>query len=411
MQPVHSQKNTPNRRRPAAGRRNTPQKTYASENDIPNLRREQLGSPSTPQKQDSGAIAARATSTAQKQRNKGNKNRHKNGASSPGHAKHDRDSPSFLSQDPSIPVFAGSTFHASPAPSALPIPSFLGFTNGGSPAPKSNSTPTQEPSPPSTDSEEATPPPAEPVERNEDSPLDFFFRADRAEKERSRRASSANTGSLFAAPFSPPHESSKECFSLPRTSQNSLRRPDFSQRNSSSGIPEDELNGSTGQPFGPAFSTPYQERMRAARSNQSTAQSTPVAARDQAYDPSEALKRYLFTGKLGPAPHQQQSGNHQSPVSTQQRTPPQVPAQEPPKPHHGYNSPQLPLRQQVPQHHQSQPTLPRGMFPASVLASHGPLVQKATPAAPVHLSPAVRPDQITAMEGDLRRILKLDSSG
>ena len=74
------------------------------------------------------------------------------------------------------------------------------------------------------------------------------------------------------------------------------------------GIGSDELDGTPGRPMGPAFSTPYQERIKAARSNSS--RSAPVQQTSQkpadvtADDPTEALKRFLFSGPAasGPSP-------------------------------------------------------------------------------------------------------------
>ncbi|KAI0480805.1 hypothetical protein GGR56DRAFT_290854 [Xylariaceae sp. FL0804] len=409
MQSTPDQKNTHSRRRAAAFRnRSTPQKACVSETDLPSYKPEPSASPSTPQKSVSGASASvrPASSTVQRQRNKGNKSRNKNGATSPGQHKQDRDSPPLGAQDASVP-FAGSTFHASPAASALPMPSFLGVTHGGSPAPKSTLAPAQEPSPPSTDSDEGTP--YEPVPRNEASPLDFFFKADRAEKERSRRASSANTGSMAPAPFSPPHESLQERGSLSRATQDTSRRPNYTQRSTSSGIPVNELDGNPGQPFGPAFSTPYQERMRAARSSQNSAQATPTAPRDGGLDSSEALKRYLFTGQLSPMTQKQPTQQ----IHSQPRpTPPQQSAPyviQQPRQHAAQQGAHQVAAQQSPEQHQ----LPRGVLPASVLKGNRPSTAAQTaPAAATRISEdsSARSDQILAMEGDLRRMLKLDPS-
>ncbi|CAJ2506011.1 Uu.00g001410.m01.CDS01 [Anthostomella pinea] len=409
MQQAPNQKNTPNRRRPVAGRsRSTPQKVYASENDLPtfkpDIKPDNAARPATPQK---------SASTNQKQRDKGNKSRNKNGAVSPGHNQRDRQSPPFLPQDASAPIFAGSTFHASPAPSSLPIPSFHGVEAEGSPAIRANRSPGQEPSPPTTDSDEASPS-AEPVPRNVDSPLEFFFRAQRAEKAKLRRASSANAGAIAPAPFSPPHDLPEECNTLPKASvANPLRRPSYPQYLSSPGISTNELGGTPGQPVGPAFSTPYSERIRAARSNQSSAQATPSAPRELDAN-SEALKRYLFTGKLGSVGQPQPKPKQQAPVPQPQQHAQYPPAHQVAQQHripqqfHQYGARQQPAGQQMPQHHSSEPRLPRGMFPASVLTGHSPNV-KPTAASQMNAGPD-RSEQILAMEGDLRRMLKLDSS-
>ncbi|ORY69479.1 uncharacterized protein BCR38DRAFT_86326 [Pseudomassariella vexata] len=386
MHQASQPKNTPGRSR-RGGRNGTPQKTYASENDMPNYRQVQPDSPCTPQKLASGNAAAtqNVQSTNQKQRSKAtNKPRNKTGAASPGANvnKLERQSPSFVA-----PAFAGATFHHSPAPSALPIPSFLSRTFSAPDSPSQRASPaeaTQEPSPPTTDSEDAgelSPPPN--VPRNDDSPLEVFFKAQRDEKARTRRASSANAVVVALGPFSPPNDSPQACNTLPKaTAPAPPRRPQAS-RNQSSGISSNELNGIPGEPLGPAFSTPYQDRIRAARSNNNSGQATPTSTRSSAqkvdFDRSEALKRYLFAGKLGPSPqlHQQQK--------------PQ------PQPQH---------RQQPVPSQDAHPKMPRGMFPATVLGGNPnpPATQPQYQAAT-----GLRPDQMRTMEDSLRKVLKLDS--
>ncbi|KAI3336545.1 hypothetical protein HD806DRAFT_9236 [Xylariaceae sp. AK1471] len=413
MQCVPNPKSTPNRRRPPMGRnRNGSQKVYASESDLP-LYKPSAASPSTPQKTVSGGSAApQANSTNQKQRNKSNnKNRNtKNGAVSPGRRQQDRESPSLYSQEASAPIFAGSTFHASPAPSALPIPSFLGLSNSDSPVANAKTTSAQEISTPPTDSDEGSPV-DDPVPRNRESPLEFFFRADRAEKARVRRASSANTGVVATAPFSPPQDSHKECSTFPKTiPHNSLRRPAFVQRNTSPGVSTSELDGSPRLPVGPAFSTPYQERIRAARSNQSSAQTTPVVNRNLDPNSSEALKRYLFTGQLSRSESQESS--LQFSLSPTERSRPPHSMHQVAQQQHGSTAGQQPAPQQASQRPPFlSPNLPRGMFPASVLAGHAPRAQPTTSSVHLHSEPSPRSEHILALEGDLRRVLKLDSLG
>jgi hypothetical protein len=385
MQLTATSKSTPNRRHPPAGRtRNGSQKVYASENDVPSSKPGPM-SPTTPQKSvPSGTTARRTQSTNQTQKNKGGKSRNfKNGLASPGR-RQGRESPPLQPQEASAPIFAGSTFHASPAPSALPVPSFLGLPNGGSPGDKARDAPSL------TDSDECSPV-GDPIRRNDESPLEFFFRADRAEKARVRRASSANTDAITGLTFTPLRNSSREeCKTFPRAvPHNSLRRPALTQSNTSPGIPTSELDGSSRLSVGPAFSTPYQERIRAARSTPSAVQSTPIT--NQTLDPnsSEALKRYLFTGQLGRSaeygpPHQ--SGHPSRRVhqvferrgGTQQGT-------------------YLPF--------QASP------FPAPSPAREGLTGQpRAQPTPPVHkhTESSPRSDQILTLEGNLRRMLNLD---
>ncbi|TGJ87407.1 hypothetical protein E0Z10_g1362 [Xylaria hypoxylon] len=405
MQFVPTPKSTPSRRRPPTGRnRNSSQKVYASENDLPSYKPSDAVSPSTPQKPAPGRTAAPQTqSTNQKQRNKGNKSRStKNGVTSPGH-RLDGESPSLQPLESSAPIFAGSTFHASPAPSALPLPSFLGLSNTDSPAVKAK-TPgsAQESYPPETDSDDGSPV-DEPVPRNGESPLEFFFRADRAEKARVRRASSANTDAVPTAAFSPLQDSSrKECNTIPRAvAHNSLRRPAFTERNTSPGIPARELDGSSRLHVGPAFSTPYQERIRAARSNPNSAQPTPTVNRNLDPNSSEALKRYLFTGQLGRSVPQEPS-----PPSSTSQTTHQITRQQH-RSSAGQQQGAYPASQRPPF---PTPNLSRGVFPASVLTGHAPRVQPAS-SGHIHAESNPRSDHLRALEGDLRRMLKLDSLG
>lgn len=117
-------------------------------------------------------------------------------------------------------------------------------------------------------------------------------------------------------------------------------------RRSSSGISVAELDGFPGKPLGPAFSTPYQERIKAARASPHQPIASEAVSSD---DRSEALKKYLFGGK--------------GPVSSPQSTP---------------------LRSSAP------------------YANHGNIGNRG------HVEEG-RSADLRAMEDDLRRILKLDS--
>lgn len=120
--------------------------------------------------------------------------------------------------------------------------------------------------------------------------LSCMFKADREERARARSASSLQTV-LNAGPFKPPEFS-------PRTSQTppaltNHNRPRNANRISSSGMFAMELDGeSAGSPYGPAFSTPYSERISAARSSRFYDQS---AQGGQSTMNSEALKAFLFS--------------------------------------------------------------------------------------------------------------------
>lgn len=107
-------------------------------------------------------------------------------------------------------AYAGPTFHASPAPSALPIPKFLSRSVPAKPQ-------TCPPTPPPEDSFDSTNSPSlspnspsrAPIQahaRNEDSPLDVLFKADRAERARQAIASPPSANRFGPThPPRPPH--------------------------------------------------------------------------------------------------------------------------------------------------------------------------------------------------------------
>jgi Proline-rich nuclear receptor coactivator motif len=87
-----------------------------------------------------------------------------------------------------VAAYAGPTFHASPAASSLPIPKF--FSKSMPSASNQPSLQARLEQEPESDQSESSPPPAQPSTAiaepppNEDSPLDFFFKADREERAR-----------------------------------------------------------------------------------------------------------------------------------------------------------------------------------------------------------------------------------
>lgn len=362
------------------GRHGTPQKNYASENDAANYRQYHSDSPYTPQRLASHGNGAQhnVQSANQKQRK----------ASSTKKTRNKQDRPSPIQH--TVPMaFAGASFTSSPAPNSLPMPSFLARTSSAPDSPSLEPSvrgPSQELSPPTTDSEEdGTPSPhPAPPPRADESPLEFFFKADRAEKARVRRASSANAASLLAGPFSPPHDSPQPCSTFPRLSgpaaqaqaQAQARRPQV-QRNPSSGIPASELDGNPGKPFGQAFSTPYSERIKAARTKNGPIQASPIPPK---HDPSgEALMRFLMTGQKMDQP---------------EHLPVQKPSVSSPSAPNGHIS----VQQHTPHRHAA-PAHP-------VLES--PIHMRGQ-SQPYH-SPDVQAEQMRRMEDSLRRVLKLGPS-
>ncbi|KAK4179763.1 hypothetical protein QBC36DRAFT_60929 [Triangularia setosa] len=323
-------KHTPGRRRSKRPGNSPALKTYASENDVPSdaCLPVDLSIPLTPQKFVSTSPAP-VSSQAQpnqsgkpKGRTANNKPRPKSGPStSPVPARQGRNPPpeSVPPKVTGLPAaYAGATFHASPAPASLPIPSFLAAKALDSPGIKDTGRVSLEPSPPATDTEAATPRQrimSAEITR-EESPLDFFFKAHRAEKESAaRRASTANISIPPSGMYSPPAPPQSPL--APRTVPNGIdarrhQRPAY-QRNGSSGISTSELDGNPGAPMGPAFSTPYNDRLRAAgRINEKHANSPQSAVQQQQQQPyrppqqsspadaTERLKQFLAIGSQPP---------------------------------------------------------------------------------------------------------------
>ncbi|KAI1816234.1 hypothetical protein GGS20DRAFT_256535 [Poronia punctata] len=422
-------KNTPNNRRPTTGKgRNSSKKTYASESDIPlhKARTDKPSSPCTPQKSLSPGIPPQqALSTNTKQRNR-NKNRGVKNLS-PGQGQQGR-SPSVHVEDAVAPIFAGSTFHASPAPTSLPIPSFLGRSNTERHVADHGTTAAQD-TPPQTDAEES--PTGKTAPRHDESPLELFFRADRAEKARVPRVGSANTTFTGTAAFSPPRRLEEDPETSPMAiAVRSAQRPSFPQRNTSPGTCTSGMDGTARLPLGPAFSTPYNERIRAARSYQGPAETTPLASRHLDPNSSEALKRYLFTGHLGgprdltwhfdspqtddtpglphstyrpyQSAHQHvnpvtEAALHKSPVSTPSRARDIYPS-----------SPPTHYSKQFRASLFGSGHTPRANPAPPILTDRTPWTQANLSSKHIQSEPSARPEHLAALEGDLRRMLNID---
>lgn len=194
-------------------------------------------------------------------------------------------------------AFAGATFHASPAPSALPIPSFVTRSLSDTPAHRGAREVVQEPSPPATDTDAPTPLRTSSAPRSHESPLDFMFRAHRQEKERNGNDGVASSGQSTAA-RSPQPLSRPEVTNSPSIVAASQARK-ASSKSPFDGLDVSEKVGNQNLPMGPAFSAPYQERIKAARSDYARphTQRMPEAAytdASSAEDPAEALKKFLF---------------------------------------------------------------------------------------------------------------------
>ncbi|VUC26476.1 unnamed protein product [Clonostachys rosea] len=351
------QRPSPNRRRRGKNQvQHSVQKAYASENDVAGFESSHYGvAPQTPSKTNytsPGPKPNQATNTKQRMKIKTARQKNAGTTTSP-----EPDHPSHTTphRPASLkPAFAGATFHASPAPSALPIPSFLAKPPRDSPAATEEEPASvqQQPSPPTTDNELPTPHRPSPAAKVSESPLDFMFRAHRQEKERERHGQSPNVFNTATPPsFSSPL--------VPKTSSQPPTRSTPTNR-ASHGIDYDELNGTSGQPVGPAFSTPYQDRIRAARSGQNRSapiQHQPLSSNEPIEDPTEALKKFLFSGHMT-------SPTNPSPLGG-----------TPPAPAHSH----------------------AGFSPRPVPANNSPRAGHQT-------------HTIQAMENDLRRILKLDNA-
>jgi hypothetical protein len=246
-----------------------------------------------------------------------NKNRPKNVMTSPAVTRYGRNTPPLTGAQsagipssakpintPSTTAYAGPTFHASPAPSALPIPSFYSKSVPDSPGAKGlKFVKEQNVKETSSPNSLFTPPPANtqanPFQR-EESPLDFFFRADREEKARARSASSTQTAVAASGPFQPPVESPRSSQTPPALSTHNRPRQGHASRMSANGMFAMELDGETvpETPYGPSFSTPYAERINAARASSQAMQYINPPSHDpqQSLERSEALKAYLFSG-------------------------------------------------------------------------------------------------------------------
>ncbi|KAG6006061.1 hypothetical protein E4U21_007421 [Claviceps maximensis] len=364
----------PQRRTPARrdngrqGARSAAHKAYASENDAATLGANSLLD--TPQTPNHAAVDPNTTYESSSRRapnsRTGSKNKPKSryGPASSDFTPTVGQTPPqrSVSIKPSMSTaYAGATFHASPAPSALPLPSFLSKSPAESPLTVERGS-TQVPSPPTTDQDISTPFRSSSLQKTSESPLDFMFRAHREEKERDSR-------DKFPDWFTPKQESPA---SLPQSEKNIMSKsksvPHTRRGNlglPSGGIDTTELNGTPGRPMGPAFSTPYQDRIKAARpatrsnySNSSHQQSqTSLLDSPPADDSTDALKKFLFgnTGSLYRSSHSASSNT-------------QIPPQNAPG---------------------SSDSIPRANDTRSGES---------------------RGSKIEAMENDLRRILKLDAS-
>ncbi|KAE8447367.1 hypothetical protein EG329_010781 [Mollisiaceae sp. DMI_Dod_QoI] len=434
-----------------------------SQSEMKKYNSEQTLQPSTPPRtprkdnqssaQNPSSSATSGTGSKQKSRNK---NRPKNVMTSPITTRNNGNTSPFpgvqsagmpLSakpmNTPSAAAYAGPTFHASPAPSALPIPSYYSKSVPDSPGAKGLKSLRGAPL--------STPPHAAPTanqSQREESPLDLFFKADREEK---ARAHSATQAASAAGPFQPPFDTSINSRTPPAPSNQTQPRHGSANRMSAGGIFAMELDGERegGTPYGPAFSTPYSERISAARKNQQSRPSEqPPLGSQRSSDRSEALKAYLFSGSSVPAPQSEENPHPPSPgtLPSGSQSPsallsgprsaalPQHPRlsgyQYGPDSKHQNNSSRVPgrssgLRQEVtPTKTPTRTHDPIGAGPKSPTPSRiygnsslsgthrfNDNVTHGTSPSSFGVSSGHRNADLRGMEDSLRKILKLDSSG
>lgn len=271
--------------------------------------------------------------------------------------------------------------------------------------------------------------------QREESPLDLFFKADRAEKERARSAN-AQIAASQAGPFQPP-TSPRSSQTPPAPSSHSRSQYSHNRGSSNGGMFAFEMDGphTPGTPYGPAFSTPYNERIKAARAGGSSAQIAQPSfqtAQEQEKSKAEMLKAYLFSpaptsqappttnhqlsnqggpshsraqynnnfmnDSRGPAPHSHRNGGRSSGLR-QEVTPSKTPTKTPDR-HTPYAGSPTPAR------------VYRGTSPSTnnrsgtSTAHAAPFVSNTS-----GISSGDNSADLKGMEDSLRKILKLDSAG
>lgn len=345
---------------------------------------------------------------------------------------------SNITPQPKDSAYAGPTFHASPAPSALPIPSFFSKS-----LPESDLATTLETDSDTADTEgdlETTPskprarPPQPAADEPKPTPLDFLFKA-AVQARQSNPMSSPESSSRVRSPQTEP----KQPYSNPPGGMFSFEMG-----------PE---NGRTSN-IGPSFAPSYQDRMSAFRSNSSPPTESPEAEEERRMKNAE-LRHLLLNPRpqksASGSPAQEYTANHGGrphvnpnlpPYATPSRTssgPPAPvnrgysPAQLPPMPNHGgypygyanghqVRNTESPLRREVPpnQYHVPSPgpygNHYMGQAPAQAAVPPNnyvsPQPQYATAAfrMPTHSPSPSKSVDTKKMEDDLRRILKLDAA-
>lgn len=247
------------------------------------------------------------------------KNRPKNVIISPEMIKRPRNiSPQFgshsasistsLTSAPTTPAYAGPTFHASPAPSTLPIPSFYSKSVPDVPKlkdfkplkPGHNST-----SPPMNKSTNP--------QSKQGSPLDLFFIADREQKQRDKNPGVSLRKQVASESLSCPSKSSRYINGSSGNTNDHPRPKTTSKTSENSMFLMELCEGNNSNTYESPTSSSYSERISASTSKTKSDNTlSQLPSNQQLLNNSEALKAYLFSGYLASAPSQNQ---HYTPVS------------------------------------------------------------------------------------------------
>lgn len=228
---------------------------------------------------------------------------------------------SAATMTPAKPAYAGPTFHASPAPSALPVPKFFSKSVPAAGAESGLQARMERAADRTTEQSDSSPETDNPTLAREQqkSPLDIFFKADRDEK--AKRQSSSGFASLQAQ-LSPSHSRpSSQLEDSP-----SVSRPRLTPSNSSRDIFAMDMDGADS----PSRRTPQPARPGMVSNRSHTApNNVPTANQDEAEMEAytQSLKQLLNvqsrdSGLSTPdrLQHTSSYGNHGSPF---QATPPQ----------------------------------------------------------------------------------------
>lgn len=320
---MEQHKNTTNNQTPARrnrGGKARGRKNYASEGDALTEMPTPASFPATPTKsnRNSPAPASQPAHMAKSTNRKNIKKPHpSNVSTTPSDIKpSQRTPPPSASIGLSSAAFASSSSFHSPAPDTLPRPTFSAkFTKSQSFAAseervlmrtRSESVvlqPSKEPSPPASDPECLSPSPHHPPSlvpnQSHDSPLEFLFQAERAKKERLRRANSANTTAEVDGPLSAPAGSR---FSQSQGLNDNPIPLKLPIRSAQRGV-SDHSDMATPNTRPGAFAMPIHERIQAAgphaqqplpqRGPDHTAQHRQYLPTPPQLDKSEQMKRLL----------------------------------------------------------------------------------------------------------------------